>query len=98
MRTYEQVKTFMGSDMEELEKMYNEWIREQCDYQATIPALKGLKFTIIDRVLSIRNYDGEETFALAIFYQHYDLLAQEQGADRGGKMAGASAFGREGMR
>jgi len=98
MKTYEQVRTFLCDSMEELETAYNKWYRQKSDYQATIPALKGLPFHIIDRVLTIRNYEGEETFALAVFYQHFDLEAHEQGADRGGSMVGASVFGREGRR
>ena len=98
MKTYEQVKTFLCESMEDVEEQYNKWYREQSDQQATVPALKGMPFSIIDRVLAIRNYEGEETFALAIFYEHFDLEAHEQGMDRGGHMVGASAFGREGRR
>lgn len=91
MRLYEQVKIFMGGDVEELESKFNTWIKEQMDDRAKVPILSNKPFTILDRNLVIKNYDGDETYAMSIHYEYADLDPNEMGPDRGDpNFAGAS--------
>jgi len=98
MKRYEQVHIFEGSDIIELEKMYNEWFKMQVEFHLSVPSLASIPFKILDRVMSIRNYDGTETFALAIFYEYFELEVYEQGPDRGAgrNLGGTSVFPRKG--
>lgn len=97
MKKFERVKVFESSDIHELENQYNGWFKERSEFHASVPALRGIPFTIVDRVMCVRNYDGEETYVLSIFYEHYELESFEQGPDRGAgrKIGGASIFGRK---
>jgi hypothetical protein len=92
MRRVERVKIFTGADAGDVEKLYNDWYDAMLKERSEIPALDGVPLKILDRVFTIRNYDGEETFALLIFYEHMLTEAQEKGEDRGGNSAVASAF------
>ncbi len=83
MRLAERVKIFTGPDTEELEKDYAEWYDGVVLARDAVPALKGNPFKIFERGLTIRNYDGEETYAMAVFYEDVLLEDYEKGKDRG---------------
>lgn len=83
MRLAERVKIFTGADTEELEQEYSDWYDSVVTFRETVPALKGNPFKIFERSLTIRNYDGEETFGLAIFYEDVILEEHEIGKDKG---------------
>ena len=88
MIVVERVKIFTGADTTTLEDMYAEWYDDILEYRAQVPALKGTPFKILDRNLVIRNYKGDETFALCIFYEDTSMEAHEVGPDRGGHLRG----------
>ena len=94
MFKFEQVKLFMAGDIEKLQDAFNLWIRQETgNRKKNIPALEHESMKIIDRTMCVRNYDGEETYVLSIFYEHYDVKPFAQGPDRGGQFKGGSAFG-----
>ena len=92
MKLYEQMKLFTGGDSSELERLYNTWIREEMEKRSKVPILSNKPFNILGRDLVIRNYKGDETFAMAVYYEYAELLDSEQGPDKAGNFAGASAF------
>lgn len=96
MRKVEQVKIFTGANSDDLETEYNEWFKAVVDIRDKVPALKGNPFVILDRTLTIRNYEGDETYALAVFYEHMELDPHEQGPDRAaGFVGGMSAVSKQ---
>ncbi len=88
MKLAERVKIFTGADTDTLEDEYAAWYDTIMEHRSTVPALKSTPFKILSRDLTIRNYEGEETFALAIFYEDTLLQAHEMGPDRGGHIQG----------
>jgi hypothetical protein len=97
MRRYEQVCVVEKDNVKDLEKEYNAWFKGQVDFHESVPSLKSTPFKVIDRVLSIRNYEGAETYVLAIFYEYFELDANEIGPDRGAgrHIGGTSVFPRK---
>jgi hypothetical protein len=97
VRRYEQVHVLEKDNVADLEQEYNSWFKNQVEFHESVPALKATPFKVIDRVLSIRNYNGAETYVLAVFYEYFELEAHESGPDKGaGKhLGGVSAFGRQ---
>jgi len=77
MKIYEQVKLFTGDDAGKVEKQYNTWVKELAEWRKGIPILGNRELKIKDRKFVIRNYEGAETFALSIFYEHAELTASE---------------------
>ena len=97
MKLTERVKIFTGADTQKLEKLYATWYDGVVAERAEVPALTGNKFNILERRFVIRNYEGEETFALAVFYEETLLEAHEKGPDRGKHLkGGVSMVGRRG--
>lgn len=93
MKKYEQVKIFSGGNSNTVERQYNNWYVERKEEREGHRALSNLPFIILDRKMVIRNYEGAETFALAIFYEDYVLEEHEKGSkDRAGTVNGASMF------
>ena len=90
MKPFEQVKIIFGEKVEDVEEGFNAWYRELAIGRENVPTLKNTPIKITDRVMCIRNYEGEETYVLAVFYIHYDIEPQEQGTDRGAAVAGLS--------
>ena len=88
MQKVERVKLFIGGDAKKLEKQYAEWYDSVVEGRNSVPALKGNPFKIIERSLVIKNYEGAETFALAVFYEDTLLEDHERGGDRGGHLKG----------
>jgi len=86
MRLAERVKIFTGADTVALEQEYSDWFDGVIAARDAVPALRGNPFKIIERSLTIRNYEGEETYALAVFYEDAILEDHEQGKDRGGHL------------
>lgn len=93
MIKFEQCKMFLSDDLQKLEDEFNLWYRQQIGERRKTPALEQTPLVIFDRVMCVRNYEGEETFVLSIFYEHYDVKATEVGQDRGQNFKGGSAFG-----
>jgi len=93
MWKFEQTKLFMSGDIEELENQYNLWIRQEAGRRKKIPTLSETPVVILDRTMCVRNYEGEETYVLAVFYEHYDVKPTAEGQDRGIHFKGGSAFG-----
>jgi hypothetical protein len=93
MFKFEQCKLFMSGDIEELQDQYNLWFRNEMGERKKTPVLADTPINIFSRELAIRNYEGEETFVLAVFYEHYDVMGFAKGADRGQHYTGGSAFG-----
>lgn len=83
MKFAERVKIFTGTDTDDLEKQFSTWYDQVIAEREAVPALKGNPFRIIERSLTIRNYEGEETYALAVFFEDALLADYEQGKDRG---------------
>lgn len=83
MKFAERVKIFTGANVAKLEDLYAAWYDKIAADRAMVPALKNNRLKIISRDLIIRNYKGEETFALAIFFETCLLESHEQGPDRG---------------
>jgi hypothetical protein len=97
MRIYEQVKLFTGGDTGKLEEQYNKWVRGKVQERSRIPMLSNKPLEIRDRDLVIRNYEGEETFALAIYYEEIEVPETAKMGDRAaGYQGGFSAVGKEG--
>ena len=95
MKKYEQVKMFSGDSVDKVEKQYNKWVKGQYEDFKSHLILSGMELEILDRDLVIRNYEGEETFALAVYYTHYELKRTQKGnldKGAGGKVAGASVI------
>lgn len=92
MKRVERLKLFTGSNASEVEQQYNMWYDTKVEERSKVPALDNVPFKIHDRVFTIRNYDGEETYALAIFYEEMLFLPHEKGDDRGQGAGMASAF------
>jgi len=93
MYKFEQAKLFMGEDIQKVEDAFNLWVRQETGKRKKdIPALENEPVRILDRTMCVRNYEGEETFVLAIFYEHYDVMNFAQGPDRGQQFKGGSAF------
>lgn len=90
---FEQCKLFMNTDIQKLEDEFNLWYRQETGKRKKIPVLQETPVKILDRDLCVRVYEDEETFVLAIFYEHYDVNVAAQGPDRGQGKQGASAFG-----
>ena len=91
MVKYEKVKLFTGEDTSKLEEEYNEWFRKRVEIRKSHSAIMHMPFQIFDRKLEIRNYEGEETFALAVWYEDIELKTQEVGSrDRAGNVNSAS--------
>ncbi len=88
MKVVERVKIFTGANVSTLEKAYARWYDKKQEEREKVPALKGNPFVIIERSLTIRNYEGDETFALAIFHEDTILEEYEQGKDRGQHLRG----------
>lgn len=88
MKLVERVKIFIHNDSEQLEKQYADWYDAIVEERQKVPLLSGTLLKILDRNLVIRNYEGDETLALAVFYEHVILSAQEQGDDRGQHLKG----------
>jgi hypothetical protein len=88
MKVTERVKIFTGADTKKLEKMYAKWFDTILEERLKIPVLRGYPPRVIERSLVIRNYEGDETFALAVFYEDYILENHEVGEDRGGHLKG----------
>jgi len=86
MKFAERLKIFTGPDTDALEQEYSAWYDSIIAQRESVPALKGNPFRIIDRSMVIRQYDGEETFGLAVFYEDVLLAEYEQGKDRGGHL------------
>lgn len=86
MRLVERLKLFVGSDIEDLERQYAEWYDGVVEARAAVPVLKGTPFRIIERSMVIRQYEGDETYGIAAFFEDVLLEASEQGADRGGHL------------
>ena len=95
MVPFERMKTFKSTDPEELELTYNNWIIEQSRERAEHPVLKGHPFVVKDRQAATRLYDGEETFVLMVFYDHFWTAPQVKGPDRGQSVNGVSMFAAE---
>lgn len=97
MRRYEQVQILESDDIKKLEKEYNEWFKKQVEFHESVPALKATPFKVLDRVMSIRNYNGAETYVLAVFYEYFELDVHEMGPDRGAgrHIGGTSVFPRK---
>ncbi len=83
MRLAERVKIFTGADTEELEQEYSDWYDSVVTFRETVPALRGNPFKIIERSIVIRNYEGDETYALAVFFEDVILADHEKGKDKG---------------
>jgi hypothetical protein len=83
MRLAERVKIFTGSNTDELEQEFNAWYDDAVHARDSVPALKGNPLNILERSITIRNYEGEETYALAVFYEDMLLEEHEKGKDRG---------------
>jgi hypothetical protein len=83
MKLTERVKIFTGANTDDLEKEYADWYDGIIAQREAVPALKGNPFQIIERSLTIRNYEGEETYALAVFYVDAVLADYEKGKDKG---------------
>ncbi len=79
MKLVEHVKIISASTTSKLEKKFNEWVIEQRKMFDSHTILLNTPFTIVQRELTIRVYEGEETFALAVFYNHPILTPKEQG-------------------
>ena len=88
MKIVEQVKLFMAPDIKKVEKAFNAWVIEQAKERGSVAILSNHPLDIVERQLSVRQYDGEETFCLAIFYKHAFLEPSEVGPDKAGGMAG----------
>ena len=86
MKLVERTKIFTGADTDDLEEEYSKWYDSVITARETVPALKGNPFKILERSLVIRNYEGEESFALAVFFEDVLLEDHEQGKDRGGHL------------
>ena len=92
MKRVQRVKLFTGENADDIETAYNTWMDKKYEERAKVPALSNTPFEMRDPCLTIRNYDGEETFALAIFYQEMLLEPHEMGSDKGQGVGLASAF------
>ncbi len=86
MRIAERLKMFTGDDIDDLEKEFAEWYDSVVAFRASVPALKGNKFVILERSLVIKNYLECETFGLAVFFEDVILADHEKGKDRGGHL------------
>ena len=94
MKPYERVKIFSGADTDVVEEQYNAWVREMTDFMAGTATLNGINLEIVSRDFVIRQYEGEETFALCVYYVHWDLEPRERGnQDYGAGVAGVSTTG-----
>lgn len=98
MKKMEQVKIFAGGEPSKVEKAYNKWYAELQTFRESVPALKGQPPVIHNRELTVRQYKGEETIAIAVFYEHIHLEAHEQGPDRGQAGGGYSMIPGEGQK
>lgn len=98
MKRVQRVKLFTGENADDIERKYNDWMDAKHKEWSEIPALSSSKFTMYNPCLTIRNYDGEETFALAIFFEDMVLEPSESGPDRGQGVGIASAFPSEARR
>jgi len=93
MYKFEQTKLFLADDIQKLEDEFNLWIRNETgERKRNIPALENEPVRILDRTMCVRNYEGEETYVLAVFYEHYDVKEFAKGGDRGTNFKGGSAF------
>lgn len=90
MRKFEQVRMFYSTDSEKVQEQYNTWYRKELAFRQGVPMVRGTPPLILDRCLTVRQYEGEETIALAVFYEHIELEANESGPDRGTNVSGAS--------
>lgn len=88
MKKVERVKIFVHKDEDQLEEQFAKWFDGVVASREEVPLLKGTPLVIISRDLVIRNYEGDETLALAIFYEHVILDAHESGGDRGQHISG----------
>jgi len=97
MKRVERVKIFTGANTQKLEKLYATWYDAVIKERSEIPALTGNEFKIFDRRMVIRNYNGDETFALAIFFEEVLVEEHEKGGDRGQHLkGGVSMVGKRG--
>jgi hypothetical protein len=83
MKLTERLKLFIGDDPAKLEQEYADWYDEIIEQRDTVPALKGNPFRIIERRLVVRQYEGDESWGLAVFFEAALLADYEQGKDRG---------------
>lgn len=88
MKRVERVKIFTGEDTDELEKKFADWHDGVVTERDAAPITKGQPVLIRERSLVIRNYEGEETYALAVFYEGLLIAETETGKDRGGHLKG----------
>ena len=84
----ERVKVITGDDTDNLEKQFAKWYDAIAAKRAAAPVTKGQPIVIRERSITIRNYEGEETFALAIFYEDFILADHEVGKDKGRHLKG----------
>jgi hypothetical protein len=84
MKLLEQVKIFSGGDTDTVEKQFNKWRITMEEEKNKAPKLRNHPFNILHRDFVIRNYKGEETFALVIHYEKVFLDPHEIGEDRVG--------------
>lgn len=99
MQFVEQLKLFTGADVGKLENEYNSWMRVMLKNRSEVPVLSNIPFRVIHRDMVIRNYEGDETFALAVYYEDVDVPESARGKDRAaGYEGGFSAVGQEGGR
>jgi len=83
MKRVERIKIFTGEDTDELEEMFATWYDDIVEQRANAPVTKGQPIVIRERSITIRNYEGDETFALAVFYEDFLLEDFESGRDKG---------------
>lgn len=88
MKIVERVKIFIHNESQQLEQQYADWYDGIVEERLKVPLLSGTPLKILNRNLVIRNYDGDETLALAVFYEQVILNAHEQGDDRGQHLKG----------
>jgi hypothetical protein len=94
MRKYETCKFFEPSEPRALEKLYSEWVTEQCTVRESNAVVASIPFPDGIRERSILSV-GDGKFALAVFYTDFTLEEPEKGGARSydGINDGASAFG-----
>ena len=86
MKLVERVKIFTGADTDDLEQEFADWYDATVAAREEVPALRGNPLKILERNLIIRNYEGEETWGLAVFFVDTVLADHEHGKDRGGHL------------